>query len=128
MDIITRKQLNILIQLANSDKHFSNLEREKIYEIARQKKFSQKDVKDLILNPEPIGTFGALSTEQKFEYLYTAIDLMLIDQKIFDSEMKFCRDIAHKLGFKVDVVDFLKVEIYKHEKEDLKLLLINKFT
>lgn len=128
MDIITRKQLNILIQLANSDKHFSNLEREKIYEIARQKKFSQKDVKELILNPEPIGTFGALSDDQKFEYLYTAIDLMLIDQKIFDSEMKFCRDVAHKLGFKVDVVDFLKEEIYKHEKEELKTLLINKFT
>ena len=127
MDIITRKQLNILIQLAHSDKHFSNLEREKILEIARQKKFSQSDVKELILNPEPIGTFGALSTDQKFEYLYTAIDLMLIDQKIFDSEMKFCRDVAHKLGFKVDVVNYLKEEIYKHEKEDLKAILIDQF-
>ncbi len=128
MDIITRKQLNILIQLANSDKHFSNLEREKIFEIARKKKFSQQEVKELILNPEPIGTFGALSMDQKFEYLYTAIDLMLIDQKIFDSEMKFFREVAHKLGFKVDVVDFLKEEIYKHDKDQLKSILIDRYT
>ena len=81
MDIITRKQLNILIQLANSDKHFSNMERERIYEIAKLKDFPAEEVKNLIVNPEPIGSFGALSDDQKFEYLYTCIDLMLIDQR-----------------------------------------------
>lgn len=128
MDIITRKQLNILIQLANSDKHFSNLERERIYEIAKIKNFPEEEVKNLIVNPEPIGSFGALSDDQKFEYLYTCIDLMLIDQKIFDSEIKFCRDIAIKLGFRQNVVDFLKVEIYKHSKDSLKAMLLNEYT
>lgn len=128
MDIITRKQLNILIQLANSDKHFSNMERDKIYEIARLKDFPPEEVKNLILNPEPIGSFGALSDDQKFEYLYTCIDLMLIDQKIFDSEITFCRDIAIKLGFKQGVVDFLKDEIYKHNRDSLKSMLIKEYT
>lgn len=128
MDIITRKQLNILIQLANSDKHFSNLERERIYEIAKIKNFPEEEVKNLIVNPEPIGSFGALSDDQKFEYLYTCIDLMLIDQKIFDSEIKFCRDIAIKLGFRQNVVDFLKVEIYKHSRDSLKAMLLNEYT
>ncbi|QSE96986.1 TerB family tellurite resistance protein [Fulvivirga lutea] len=128
MDIITRKQLNILIQLANSDKHFSNLEREKIYEIARMRNFPESEVKNLIINPEPIGSFGALSETQKFEYLYTCIDLMLVDQKIFDSEITFCRDIAIKLGFKQDVVDFLKEEIYKHPKDSLKSMLLKEYT
>ncbi|MEQ8927703.1 MAG: TerB family tellurite resistance protein [Fulvivirga sp.] len=128
MDIITRKQLNILIQLANSDKHFSNLEREKIYEIARKRNFPQSEIKNLIINPEPIGSFGALSEDQKFEYLYTCIDLMLVDQKIFDSEITFCRDIAIKLGFKQGVVDFLKDEIYKHPKDSLKSMLMKEYT
>lgn len=128
MDIITRKQLNILIQLANADKHFSNLEREKIYEIAKKKNFSEQDVKELILNPEPIGSFGALSDDQKFEYLYSAIELMLIDQKIFDSEINFCRDIAHKLGFKVGVVFFLKEEFNKQSKKELKPILLKEYT
>ncbi len=128
MDIITRKQLNILIQLAVSDKHFSNLEREKIFEIARIRKFPAESVKELILNPEPIGSFGALSDNQKFEYLYACIDLMLIDKKIFETEITFCRDIAYKLGFKRDVVDFLQEEIYKHDKEDLKSMILREYT
>ncbi len=128
MDIITRKHLNILIQLAVADKHFSNLEREKIFEIARIKGFPEEDVKDLIINPEPIGTFGALSEQQKFEYLYTCIDLMLVDKKIFDTEINFCRDIAIKLGFKKAVVEFLKEEIYKHSKQEIQKMIAREYT
>ena len=91
MDIITRKQLNILIQLANSDKHFSNLEREKIYAIAKMKDFPEFEVKNLIINPEPIESFGALSENQKFEYLYTCIDLMLIDKRYLIVKSNFVR-------------------------------------
>ncbi len=128
MDIITRKQLNILIQLAVADKHFSSVEREKIFELARVKGFPQQEVKDLIVNPEPIGSFGALSDSQKFEYLYTCIELMLLDKKIFESEIKFCKDVAIKLGFKQDVVKFLQEEIYEHKKEKLKELLFERYT
>jgi uncharacterized tellurite resistance protein B-like protein len=128
MDIITRKQLNMLIQLAVSDKHFSPLEREKIFEIARIKGFPQEGVKELIANSESIGSFGALSENQKFEYMYSVIDLMLIDKKIFESEINFCRDIAIKLGFKKNVVEFLNEEIYKHSKQDLQKMIFREFT
>jgi uncharacterized tellurite resistance protein B-like protein len=128
MDIITRKQLNILIQLAVADKHFSDLERDKIFAIAKIKGFSKESVKDLIVNPEPIGSFGALSENQKFEYLYSIIDLMLIDKKIFESEINFCRDIAIKLGFKKNVVEFLNEEIYKHSRQDLQKMIFREFT
>ncbi|MTI20854.1 TerB family tellurite resistance protein, partial [Fulvivirga sp. RKSG066] len=115
MDIVTRKQLNVLIQLAESDKHFSPIERDKIFELARKRNFPAEAVKDLIKNPEPIESFGALSNEQKFEYLYSCIDLMLVDKRIFDSEIVFCRNLAIKLGFNKNVVDFLKSEIYEHD-------------
>lgn len=128
MDIVTRKQLNILIQLAVADKHFSSVERDKIFALARAKGFPQEEVKELIVNPEPIGSFGALSDKQKFEYLYTCIDLMLVDKKIFESEIKFCRDVAIKLGFKQGVVSFLQEEIYKHTKEELKTILLQEYT
>ena len=127
MDIVTRKQLNILIQLAESDKHFSHLERERIFEIARKKNFPIEIVKELIRNPEPIDSFGALSDEQKFEYLYSCIDLMLIDQKIFDSEILFCNSIAIKLGFKMPVVHFLQNEINNYTKDELKSIVFKEF-
>ncbi len=128
MDIVTRKQLNILIQLAEADKHFSSVEREKIFEIARKRKFPSESVRELIKNPEPIESFGALSDDQKFEYLYSCVDLMLIDKKIFDSEINFCRNVAIKLGFNKSIVDFLQIEIYKHPKENLKQIMFDEFT
>jgi len=107
MDIVTKKKLNILIQLAEADKHFAKTEREMIFKIAKDRKFPESDVETLIRNPEPIDSLGALSIDQKFDYLLSCIDLIFVDQKIFESELIFCRGIAIKLGFKKNVIDFL---------------------
>jgi len=127
MDIVTRKQLNVLIQLAEADKHFSSLEREKIFELAKKRNFPFEGVKELIKNPEPIESLGALSNDQKFEYLYSCIDLMLVDKRIFESEIKFCISVAIKLGFNKNVVDFLQREIYNFPKEKLKSMVFDNY-
>lgn len=120
MDIVTKKQLNILIQLAQADKHFAKAERDMIFKIAHDRQFSEETVTNLIRNPEPIDTLGALSIEQKFDYLMACVNLMFADHKIFESEVIFCKSIAIKLGFKKNVVDFI-IETYdKIVLEDLK--------
>ncbi len=91
MDIVTKKKLNILIQLAEADKHFAKSEREMIFKIARDRQFPEDVVDSLIRNPEPIDTLGALSIEQKFDYLISSIDLIFVDQKIFESELIFAQ-------------------------------------
>lgn len=120
MDIITKKKLNILIQLAEADKHFAKSEREMIFKIARDRQFSENIVDSLIKNPEPIDSLGALSTDQKFDYLSSCIDLIFVDQKIFESELIFGRGIAIKLGFKKNVVDYLIENIHKKPLNELK--------
>ena len=127
MDIVTRKQLNILIQLAQADKHFSDKERELIYNLARKKNFPSDGVRELIREPEPIGSFGARSENQRFDYLYNCIDLMLIDQKIFDSELLFCHNIAIKLDFKKSVVEYLKDHIHNSDYEQLKQVVMRDY-
>lgn len=107
MDIVTKKKLNILIQLAEADKHFAKSEREMIFKIAKDRQFPEDVVNALIRNPEPIDTLGALSIDQKYDYLVACIDLIFVDQKIFESELIFSRGIAIKLGFKKNVVDYL---------------------
>lgn len=121
MDIVTRKKLNLLIQLAEADKHFAKSEREMIYRIAKERNFSEEDVNLLIKNPEPIGSLGALSPEQKLDYLLTSIELIFADQKIFDSELTFCRNIAIKLGFKKGIIDFFVKNFEAKTREELKL-------
>jgi uncharacterized tellurite resistance protein B-like protein len=127
MDIVTRKLLNILIQLAEADKHFAKAEREMIYRIARDKNFPEEAVHALIKNPEPIGTLGALSQEQKFEYLYSSVDLIFADHNIFDSEIFFSKNIAIKLGFKKDVIDYFVKHYGEKSRDEFRTVALTEF-
>jgi hypothetical protein len=127
MDIVTKKQLNILIQLAEADKHFAKVEREMVFRIAKERNFPEDVVNDIIRNPEPIGTLGALSNDQKFEYLIDCIILMFVDQKVFESEIIFCKSIAIKLGFMKNVVDFLSKNFHSATREELKKTVLSEY-
>lgn len=127
MDIVTKKQLNILIQLAEADKHFAKAEREMIFRLAKDRNFSEEEVNALIRNPEPIDTLGALSNEQKLNYLYTCLDLIHADNKVFESELTFCKSIAIKLGFKKNVIDFLVDNFDKKLTEDTKKAVFDEY-
>lgn len=127
MDIVTKKQLNILIQLAEADKHFAKAEREMIFKIAKDRNFPEETVNDLIKHPEPIDSLGALSTEQKFDYLMSSIDLVFADQNIFESEILFSKNIAIKLGFKKGVVDFIIDNHSRKSREEMKPFVLKEF-
>ena len=125
MDIITQKQLNLLIQLAEADKHFAKIEREMIFKIARERNFPEEQVLNLIKNPQPIESMGALSMDQKFEYLMSCIDLVFADHNIFESEILFCKNIAIKLGFKKGVVDYFVENYGKKTREEFKAVAVS---
>ena len=105
----------------------SDKERDLIYDLARKKNFPSEGVRELIREPEPIGSFGALSADQRFDYLYNCIDLMLIDKKIFDSEILFCHNIAVKLDFKKSVVDYLKDHLKSFDYQELRRKVFREF-
>ena len=127
MDIVTKKQLNILIQLAEADKHFAKVEREMIFKIARDRKFPEDIVIELIRNPEPIDSLGALSPDQKFEYLMSSVEMIFIDQNVFESEIIFCKNIAIKLGFKKGVIDYFIENYGKKTREELKRISLQEY-
>lgn len=127
MDIVTKKQLNILIQLAEADKHFAKIEREMIFKIARDRKFPEDIVIELIRNPEPIDSLGALSPDQKFEYLMSSIEMIFIDQNVFESEIIFCKNIAIKLGFKKGVIDYFIENYGKKTREEFKKISLQEY-
>jgi uncharacterized tellurite resistance protein B-like protein len=120
MDIVTEKKLNILIQLAEADKHFATAEREMILRIAKERNFAEETVNKLIRSPQPIDSLGALTSDQKFDYLNSCIELIYADHKIFESELIFVKSIAIKLGFKKRVVEFLIQNYNKKPQTELK--------
>jgi hypothetical protein len=127
MDIVTKKQLNILIQLAEADKHFAKIEREMIFKIARERKFPEDVVTDLIRNPEPIDSLGALSLDQKFDYLMSSIELIFVDQNVFESEIIFSKNIAIKLGFKKGVIDYFVENYGQKSRDEFREIAVKEF-
>ncbi|MEQ9231380.1 MAG: TerB family tellurite resistance protein [Cyclobacteriaceae bacterium] len=107
-----RAQLSTLIQLANADGEFSGDEKQLIYMIGKANGLKEQEIDDLVQTPEPMPPVSTMTDEDKFDYLYNVVQLMKIDSQVYLSEIKYCEEIAEKLGFKKKVVGALSKQIY----------------
>ncbi len=107
-----RSQLSVLIGLANVDGDFDSEEKKLIQMLAKANGLSTDDVDALIENPEPLPPVSTMTDEDKFQYLYSIVQLMKIDNQVYLSEIKYCEELAEKLGFKKKVIATLAGRIY----------------
>lgn len=112
-----QNHLRSLIQLAIADQAFDEREKMLIYSIGKANKIPESEIDNIISEiiqnkGEFKLNFSALSYDEKFEYLYNIIQLMKIDNKVFLSEIRFCEQIAKKLGFNEKVVSKMSEKIY----------------
>ena len=107
-----KDQLSIFVHLSKADKVVADEERRLIEAVGRRNGMSKEEIEDIIENPNEIGDLKNLPTEEKFDYLFTVIQLMKIDKKVHQSEIQFCERIAMKLGYKPGVVADLSQYIY----------------
>ena len=121
MNIVAKSQINVLVQLAHLDKNFADVERDLIFRVGHGHNLSDDEIGTLIQNPQPVGTLGALSPSQKLNYLLDCIELIYADNKVYESEMIFCRSIAIKMGLRKSVIEFLienRVSLTKQELQE----------
>ncbi len=107
-----KEQLNVLINLAASDRTVGEKEAKIIHIIGKANGLSKDEVEAMLKKPQPIGDLSTLTEDQKFENLYHLIQLMKSDGQVFKSEIHFCEQMAEKLGYKKAVVGELASKIY----------------
>jgi len=107
-----KAELNVLINLAASDKNVAERESKLIQAIAKANGISKEEVDKLMSNPKPIANINSLTQDEKFEHLYYLIQLMKMDGQVFRSEIVFCEQIAEKLGYKKGVVAEISQHVY----------------
>lgn len=112
-----KTHLQALVQLAVSDQNFNEDERKLIYSIGKAHGISEDEINTTVTESlnrkENIDiVFTALSYEEKFEFLYDIIQLMKIDSKVFLSEIKYCEDMAERIGFNKKVVKKISSRVY----------------
>jgi uncharacterized tellurite resistance protein B-like protein len=124
---VTRKLINMLIQLAEAEKHFARAERELIIKIATERNFPYETITDIIRNPEPIESIENLTHDQRYEYLFLCVELIFADRNIFDSEIVFAKKLASKLGFKNQVIDYFISHYGKKTPDELKVEILTRY-
>ncbi|MEQ1586574.1 MAG: TerB family tellurite resistance protein [Cyclobacteriaceae bacterium] len=107
-----KEQLNVLINLAASDRTVGDKEAKVIHVIGKANGLTKEEVDAMLKKPQPIGDLSSLTEDQKFENLYHLIQLMKSDGQVFKSEIHFCEQMAEKLGYKKAVVGELSSKIY----------------
>lgn len=107
-----KAELNVLINLAASDKNVAERESKLIQAIAKANGISKEEVDNMMNNPKPITNINSLTQDEKFEHLYYLIQLMKMDGQVFRSEIVFCEQIAGKLGYKKGVVAEISQHVY----------------
>ena len=99
MDIVSRKRINLLISLAGITRIDSHTPAVKlILHVATECDFSTSELKELVDSPEPIGSFGALSPNQKEQYMYNLCELMALVE-LNEFKKLLCQKVAHDLGY-----------------------------
>lgn len=107
-----KSKLSVLVQLANIDGEFAGEEKELIYMIGKANNVSKEEIDNMVENPEPLPPLSTMTDEDKFEYLFHLVQLMKIDSQVYLSEIKFCEELAEKIGFKRNVISELSSRIY----------------
>lgn len=107
-----KSQLSALVQLASIDGDFAGEEQSHIYMIAQANGIEKEEVDQLISQPEPLPPLSTLTDDDRFEYLFNLVQLMKIDSQVYLSEIKYCEDLAEKIGFKKTVVAQLSTRVY----------------
>jgi len=99
MDIVSRQRINLLIQLAELSSVKSASPAAKIVKrVAKECNFPNCELNRLLRSPEPIGTFGALSPNQKAKYIYNLGELAA-SIKMNNHKMLLCHRLAYDLGY-----------------------------
>jgi hypothetical protein len=97
-------QLKLLISLAQIDGKVAERERNFITNIGKANDLSPDQIQPLFDQRHPLNVPTDLTDDQKFEYLFSLVQLMKIDERMYKEEMMFCSKIAENLGYNNEVM------------------------
>ena len=102
-----RSHFQNLIALAKIDGDIDKAELNMLYKVGYKYDYSKKDVNDLVSKTEGGQVFVPESDEDKFNQFYDLVQLMLGDGIIEDHEMKYCGEMAMRIGIPREVLSVL---------------------
>jgi hypothetical protein len=97
-------QMKLLISLAQIDGTVAPRERNFIINIGRANNFYPDQVQPLFEQRHTLIVPNDLTDDEKFDYLFSLVQLMKIDERMYKEEIMFCSKIAANLGYDSQVM------------------------
>ena len=105
------EQMKLLINLAQIDGSVAQREKNYIVNIGRANGIYPDEVEPLFEKEIAIKVPRGLSDDDKFDCIYTLVQLMKIDERMYQEEIKFCSEIATRLGYDKQVMFELMLQV-----------------
>jgi uncharacterized tellurite resistance protein B-like protein len=106
-DASAKSHIKNLIEVAEADGHFAQVEKELLKSIAKRNGFSEKQISEIHKNLEEIKLVIPEDSKSRFHRFYDLIHMMSIDNEIHDEELKLCSQLALRFGYHRDNVEDL---------------------
>lgn len=117
------EQLKLLVNLARIDGDMAEREKTYITNIGKANGFPESSVSTLFYQTHEIIIPDNLTDDQRFEYIFSLVQLMKIDERLYQEEIKFCSKIAARLGYEQDVLFELMLKVKSTDTDADKMAL-----
>ncbi|HPM30644.1 MAG TPA: hypothetical protein PLJ60_09940 [Chryseolinea sp.] len=124
-------QMKLLISLAQIDGKVADRERNYIINIGRANGIYPDQVVPLFTQRHEVIIPKDIDDDQKFNYIFSLVQLMKIDERMYREEILFCSTIASNLGYDKEVMFelMLHVKSATMRKDEITILkeMVQKF-
>ena len=103
--------LKLLINLARVDDNVAEKERKYILNIGKANGITPEEIAPLFDREHELVIPDNLSDVQRFDYIFSLIQLMKIDERLYKDEIRYCARVASKLGYDQAVVFDLMLHV-----------------
>ena len=114
-------QMKLLISLAQIDGKVAERERNYIINIGRANGLYPDEVMPLFDQRHELIIPDGLTDDEKFNYIFSLIQLMKIDERMYREELLFCGKIAASLGYRSEVLFDLLLHVRSFEMSDTEM-------
>ena len=122
------QQLKHLINLARVDGAVGENERKYIINIGQANHLLVAEILPLFTSNHPVEVPKTLTDEQKFNYIFSLVQLMKIDQRLYRNEIQYCAKVASTLGYREEVLFELMLNVKNLDMEKDEIDSLRKLT
>jgi uncharacterized tellurite resistance protein B-like protein len=97
-------QLKLLINLARIDGAVAEREQKYIANIGLANGIPTEAITPLFAQDHDIIVPSNLTKDQRFDYIFSLVQLMKIDERLYQEEIRYCSKVASRLGYDESVM------------------------